>query len=207
MNIGALELAKMCEASYHPQQSYPTLPRFVWQYRTSEYVEMRQSGLIVYIIFRGSDDTTDWVRNADMHLVATPRGAVHHGFTKGWDDLCSQVMLRLHRRTDFHRIICTGHSRGGPLAVLCHDFLDRNHDCDVSTVTFGCSKFCDEEYVENSEDLDIVNYRTGWLPFFRDPIPHVPPGQLRPGKDIGLGGFGKPRNMHSLATYINLLGT
>jgi hypothetical protein len=207
MKTGALQLARMCDAAYHPTRSHPALPKFVWNYSTTEYVEMRQEGLTVYVIFRGSDDTTDWVRNADMHLITTPRGAVHHGFVKGWEELCAPLMLHLNRRTDFHKIICTGHSRGGPIATLCHDFLDRNHSCEVSTVTFGCSNFCDDEFVEGAADLDIVNYRAGWFPFLRDPIPFVPPKQQRPGMDICLGGFGRPRKMHSLATYINLLGS
>ncbi len=205
MKTGALNLSYMSKASYEPSRSYPVLPPCVWSYHTSEYVEIRQDGRTLYIIFRGSNDIMDWIRNVDLHMRQTPQGAIHHGFRRGWMDLLGPLESRLFR-LKFTRVICTGHSRGGPLAIMCHEFIDRVHD-DITTasVTFGCPRFCDSEYLLNTSHLDIVNYQMGWFPFLRDPVPHIPPGQHRPGDDISLRGFGRPSRMHPIDRYVNQL--
>ena len=206
MKTGALNLAYMSKASYYPSQSFPVLPPSIWSHQTSEYVEIRQDGRILYIVFRGSNDIIDWIRNADMHMKQTPQGDVHHGFRRGWMDLLGPIELELFR-LKFDRVICTGHSRGGPLAIMCHEFVDRVHPAvTTASVTFGCPQFCGEDYLRSTSHLDIVNYEMGWFPFLRDPIPHLPPGQRRPGEDIILRGFGRPSRMHSIDHYVNQLG-
>jgi hypothetical protein len=57
--------------------------------------------------------------------------------------------------------------------------------------------------------MDIVNFINGywWLPFARDPFPHLPTGFRRPGRDIYLGGMGRPIRMHRIGTYVNRLGS
>lgn len=209
MKTGAYRLALMSQAAYHPDESYPLLPKFVWNFATTEYVEIRVEGSTGYIVFRGSDDTTDWLRNADAHFRAVPRGAIHHGLLKGWLELGDAVKIRLSS-LDVDKIVITGHSRGGALAIQCHELLDRTRpDLDVSTVTFGCPRFCDgefESWCDWDRLLDIVNYMNGWCPFFQDPVPHIPVRMQRPGEDIYLWGFGRPDRMHRIGSYVNRLG-
>jgi hypothetical protein len=200
----------MAESAYHPAKTHPLLPKFIWNYATTEYVEIRVEGQTAFVNFRGSDDPVDWVRNADMHFVDTAQGGVHHGLRRGWLELLAPVVAQLNLM-DILQVVITGHSRGGGIGIQCHEYLSREHpELVTSTVTFGCPLMCNEEWEEScwNRDLDIVNYINGydWIPFFRDPIPHLPLSMSRPGADIYLGGFGRPARMHRIATYVNRLG-
>jgi hypothetical protein len=208
MTTGAYYLALMADAAYEPTKSYPLLPRFVWNYSTTEYVEIRVEGKTAFIVFRGSDDIIDWIRNADLHFVASAYGEIHHGFYRGWQELKMPVLTQLAKLA-IDRVVIVCHSRGGPIGIQCHEYLDRTRpELVVSTVTFGCPRFCDKDFERRcDDDLDIVNYIHGvnWIPFFRDPVPHLPASQRRPGKDVYLGGFGRPDRMHRIGSYVNRL--
>jgi alpha-beta hydrolase superfamily lysophospholipase len=184
----------MCAAAYKGYEGETRhLPRIIWCYQTTEYVEIRREGQTLYIVFRGSNDIFDWLRNADHHLEMTEHGAVHHGHLKGWKELRRAVEEQLSVR-EHSNVICTGHSRGGNLAALA------TVDLDVSGVTFGCSNYCDVEYA--STPVDLIHYEAGEWMFLRDPVPHLPREQFKAGTTLTLPCYGRPSRMHRIDNYM-----
>eukprot|EP01068_Selenidium_serpulae_P014418 Selendium_serpulae@DN6097_c0_g2_i1.p1 len=200
--VTALFVAQLARATYF-SGSYPDVLPVLWSMGTTEYVEIRGDESIAYVIFRGSDDAIDWIRNGDFHLVETDAGAINHGMVSGWIELERGILLTLSAMRELRTIVCVGHSRGAPLAIQCHYTLSKFRPAaKVITITLGCPQFCDDKFVKSTSDLSITNYVAGRIPLLRDPICHIAPGQKRPGRDIILRGYGAPVDMHVLSRYI-----
>ena len=81
----------------------------------------------ILVAFRGTDGLSDWFTNLNILYKRSPLGAgfVHRGFMKAtasfWPDLQQHI---LKMRDNDQRIVFTGHSLGGALALLaslkCH---------------------------------------------------------------------------------------
>lgn len=118
-------------------------------------------GNIVFVTFRGTDNGDNALRDISILPAKTQRGyIVHQGVAKGFKTLWPAISDRLKSMPDT-RIIATGHSLGGGLAIL----LAEQIDCEV--VTFGSLK---------------VYYRFGGTPTLKhtriirddDPVPNLP---------------------------------
>lgn len=192
----ALYRCQMCAASYAGYKG-PTrhLPTLVWSHSTTEHVEIRREGRVLYLSFRGSDEIDDWYRNLDIHQVSVKDGQVAHGIDTGWNELHGAIHDRLAKES-YHRLEIQGHSRGGALAHMAGNAFG------VNPVTFGCPNFCNDEFANANSGTNFIAGK--WF-LLRDPVPHVPHHQSRPGEDIVLSDFGRPRKMHPVSNYIELL--
>jgi hypothetical protein len=207
MRVNPYLAARICAASYADERDTGAgaLPRLVWAYSTTEYVEMRERGDILYIAFRGSDDRVDWIRNAESNLTTVEGGRVHAGFLRGFNDLLPSIESQLSERS-YSAIAIVGHSRGGALAHLCMDYIKRHHPgVESCCITFGCPNLCNYSFRQSMSRQIITNYIAGRWMFLRDPVPHVPIAQMRPGKDIVIPCWGRPRKLHAIEKYLQLL--
>lgn len=77
------------------------------------------------VAFRGSVDFKNWLVNLDTVSVTYPGCSgcgVHKGFYNGYKAVSGAVKAEVSRLVSLYRnskIIVTGHSLGGALAVLC----------------------------------------------------------------------------------------
>ncbi|HEY0140187.1 MAG TPA: lipase family protein [Thermoanaerobaculia bacterium] len=122
------------------------------------FVEAREFDVLV---FRGTDDPRDWMKNLDARLIPWPHGGeVHSGFASIFKEVKQDVLAiaAASRRPLF----VTGHSLGGALATLATSVLIANGRAPRATYTFGAPRcgngeFCDT--VERVPFFRIVNNR------------------------------------------------
>ncbi len=212
MKFSPLYFARIADSAYG--RNYDGLPPIVWQFQTTEHIDVRHldslGGKLTILGIRGSDDRVDWARNIDFELVPYVNGLghVHDGLQRAYFEISGPTIARL-KNTDRldGRIIIVAHSHGCPPACFLADELMGLGANDVEVVNFGSPNSCDEEAAAHiSAGLKITNYCAGWIPIFRDPVPHLPYWMNRPGYDIILPGrFGAIRN-HAMKNYIRLLG-
>ncbi|HEX8650139.1 MAG TPA: lipase family protein [Pyrinomonadaceae bacterium] len=78
----------------------------------------------VYLVFRGTETSLDWVDDADVFQVAYPStiaagyGYVHHGFMTIYSSMRSAVLNALGMAGSGSVLYFTGHSLGGALSTL-----------------------------------------------------------------------------------------
>lgn len=68
------------------------------------------------IVFRGTDDVSDWVTNLTFRMAEHVYGFVHAGFSRAIDAVFADVKHNLNTRKP---VFITGHSQGAALASLC----------------------------------------------------------------------------------------
>ena len=91
-------------------------------------------GRTMHVAFRGTQDHLDALADIDVRLVPPtpsrkrharppPEARVHRGFNRQLESLLPEIQERVEELQDVHggagRLMFTGHSLGGALAVLC----------------------------------------------------------------------------------------
>lgn len=112
-----------------------------------------------YLIFRGTSSFSDWYTNLSLllttdtyaqlgtvpqTLVGSKYPARHTGFAIAWGSVAPDIKIWVEDQMRHHRIdkiVLSGHSLGGALAILgAHDFAT-NRICPVhAVITFGAPK-------------------------------------------------------------------
>ena len=145
------------------------------------------------IAFRGSDHTEieEWVGHADFDLVSDPHvrgGQVHSGFQRGAASVWAQVqsLVSEHHRPE-QKLILTGHSLGGALAVLtAARFASTRRASELDAIfTFGQPRAGDHDFARRF-DHEFKNRTFRYVNRY-DLIARLPPrllgyhhaGQLR----------------------------
>lgn len=132
----------------------------------------------IYVVFRGSTSTTNWITNLDSLTTPYPsceNCAVHEGFSFAFSqvrDSMYSFVKDLLQKFPTYKLIVAGHSLGGALATLAAADMALSEKWEnVQLVTFGSPRVGNEAFatiVSNS----LPN--TVRVTHYRDPAPHVP---------------------------------
>jgi triacylglycerol lipase len=91
------------------------------------------------LVFRGTDETKDWVDNLNAFSEQALFGAFHRGFLRSVLDLWEELFgLYTALNTQKPRgLFLTGHSLGGAMATVASSILIHQDEAFTSTYTFG----------------------------------------------------------------------
>jgi triacylglycerol lipase len=119
------------------------------------------------LVFRGTDDSFDWVNNLRHSTFTLSEGGMHQGFWSGYVPLGRQINICLDQEKD-KPLWITGHSLGGAMAALCaFDRVVRQNKEIVGVVTFGQPRFADAKLGEllnrrlDGRYMRVVNAKDG----------------------------------------------
>lgn len=130
------KLSKICEQSYSGVFDLKILHSFSVK---GVQVYILDADDYAILVFRGSDENKDWIKNFQVNFVNTIYGWMHKGFKQSWDLVSSDIRNSLPNKP----LYITGHSYGGALAFISGLFIPH-----VEVVTFGCPKVMRKGYPE-----------------------------------------------------------
>ena len=140
---------------------------------TFGFVSRRADTGDLYVTFRGTESTEDWLINLAVSQIAQPKswGNVEDGFARVYSQ-CSPTILDAIRAASPAHVIVAGHSLGGALATLCAADIKRALRLNTTVYTFASPRVGDPAFAErfNAECPDtwrVVNTE--------DLITNVPP--------------------------------
>ncbi len=156
-------MAAAARAAYQPNIDLGELLLDQWQldhYRTFDAATIEGyiaggSGFTL-LAFRGSDhgQLDDWIGNADFDLVFDSHirgGQVHAGFQRGAEAIWPQVesLVAEHHQAE-RKLILTGHSLGGALALLtAARFASQGRATEIDAIfTFGQPRAGDRDFAQ-----------------------------------------------------------
>ena len=167
--------------------------------KTAGFMAFNPSLNAIVIAFRGSENIQNWITNLDFIRTDYDQCygcSVHKGFLKAYRDISSTVeLMYINFKAQFPdaRLIVTGHSLGGALAILCAiRFKESAVDVDL-VYTFGQPRvgnkaFADYYTASLPNTFRLINYA--------DTVVHSPPkafGFLHHGNEV----WYSPRGMYS----------
>ncbi|VVP61866.1 hypothetical protein PS870_06464 [Pseudomonas fluorescens] len=143
---------------------------------------------IILIAIRGTLELSDWWRDADAAQVPFEegQGKVHHGFYDAYKALKSFIQSYLIRFYTGQKIIVSGHSLGGAIALLLAEALrcDKSQKYDILLYTYGSPRVGDATFVGAAKPLAhhrMVNNN--------DMIPGVPAPWMNARRTIWIPGL------------------
>ncbi|MFW9088255.1 lipase family protein, partial [Pseudomonas sp. P2758] len=112
---------------------------------------------VVLIAIRGTLELSDWWRDADAAQVPFKegKGKVHNGFYDAYQALKKFIQDYLFRFYVGQKIIISGHSLGGAIALLLAEALrcDETQKYDILLYTYGSPRVGDATFVAAAEPL------------------------------------------------------
>lgn len=181
-----IDLAYLCFASYYiPTQmfEYLQLSNIVLEAIETIYdTKSQSSGIlgfnsqqeVAYCIFTGTNLSNYMTVIDGLTFYQTPltettiKGNVSEGFLDAFKGLHSQITNYIEK-VQPQRVVATGHSLGGAIAVLCGvytiDYLP------TTVITFGCPKVGNEAFSESFNNSGITSVQ---IAVKDDVVPHLP---------------------------------
>ena len=106
---------------------------------------------VAWIVFRGTDEPSDWMINLDSKMTYTRFGAIHYGFDVALEKVINKIKVPF-RVTE---IIVTGHSLGGALAAL---YASRQMGLypTIKLITFGQPRVGNHEFCTKMSVIDYI---------------------------------------------------
>lgn len=106
----------------------------------------------LYIIFRGTLTTQEWMRNISFNLkdyLLPDYGKVHEGFIQIYKLTRDGLLTALSRQKKNTKIIIAGHSLGGALATLAAPDIEASTGLKIGAIyTFGSPRVGDDSFVK-----------------------------------------------------------
>ena len=129
-------------------------------------------GDVAVIVFRGTDDTEDWLTNANIYLHQLRIGEIHTGFSGAYGMVQTRIVEEVAKMKPKH-LWATGHSLGGAMALVCAvdmiEFQNRNIN---GVITFGQPKIGREMLTTNLQGR--IGDRYVHFANERDAVPFLP---------------------------------
>ena len=134
------------------------------------------------VAFRGSEETglADWITDAKIIQALFPYGnnkftdaLTHRGFNEAYQSVRDSVIEAV-KNSPHKRVICTGHSLGGALAVLCALDIQCNlPDKTITCYTYGAPKVGNDKFAAACQQQipQLFRFVNG-----ADIVPNIPPG-------------------------------
>ena len=143
--------------------------------------------------FRGTDEPLDALRDIRIFPLWTRElGFCPAGFLKASKRLVNKVTsICLEQDIDHKKIILTGHSLGGAVAMILGALMTRDEIPPKQIVTFGAPR-CGR--LKILDGVPVTQYRNG-----KDVVPLVPPLMRRHDKLLELG---RPGNSYIKDHYV-----
>ncbi|WP_070412324.1 lipase family protein [Pseudomonas lundensis] len=143
---------------------------------------------IILIGIRGTLEKSDWWRDADAEQVPFEEGTghVHHGFYDAYKALKNFIKKYLSQFYTGQKIIISGHSLGGAIALILAEALrnDKEQQYDILLYTYGAPRAGDAAFVEAARPL--VHHR---MVNNDDVVPSVPAPWMNARRTIWLPGL------------------
>jgi triacylglycerol lipase len=157
--------------------------------RTDTQVLVKHEGDTVFVVFPGTDSIADWQTDLRAGKVEfNSQGRVHEGFDEAHASVIEEVIEQIGKGSRHRRIIVSGHSLGGALAMLCALQL---WDCGIvvdAVYTFGAPRVGNGSFTRHyNANLHDETYR---IENQDDPVPYLPPwlmGYRHAGTEVLLG--------------------
>ena len=132
---------------------------------------IKRTGSVLYLVFAGSNDLKDWIRNLKIMKLPENRD-VHDGFYHSAKALRCHVKKYINMHGNIQTIICIGHSAGGAIAEEINRYNVKYLGRSSCAVTFGSPKIGGEEYYNESlgHGLTVDRYE-----YPIDLVPKSPP--------------------------------
>lgn len=163
-----LVLARLCAETYSASPALDFIDDGV-KSGTGVYVGIKNFPDFDVIVFRGSDDVEDWLRDFDAAMTSTPLGMVHAGFDRGLNDV--HALLDQHTRPN---PVITGHSLGAARAAIYGGMLVNYFDDPAKIALFGCPRPGAQQLADILLRTPINSYRNGNDPVTEVPVPFPP---------------------------------
>ena len=131
----------------------------------------------IYVVFRESTSTRDWINNIDTILTPypnCPKCEVHAGFYRAEQSVQQAVVAEvqaLRLQNPNFKVIVTGHSLGGALSTLAALTLSSSLNTSITLINFGSPRVGNLEFAEFASSTIQNRFR---LTHYRDVVPHLP---------------------------------
>lgn len=178
-------------ATYCDRQNYSTMvlsgPATGFQYYSTLYdIKTATQGYMgvylpkkqIYIIFRGSSFTRNWIDNSMIRLIPYNtfpdcNCTVHSGFYKSVENIYPSVysfIQKLLHLYPSYEVIVTGHSYGAAIAQLIGMELFKNNITSI-VYNYGQPRVGNKDYA-NFVNANLLIWR---FTHYKDMVPHIPP--------------------------------
>lgn len=185
----ALNCARLCQEIYRDFaglrfSAFPDLEPMFIESQDNGFTDTQVSVLHepsakqLYIIFRGSDKSIDWINNFQLRQQIYPYGdgnsevKFHQGFMMAYFAVRKELLAAMDRiaaeQFEGSRVIVTGHSLGGAVATIAALDLQYNlggkHNLTFDLYTFGSPRVGNGAMVESFNRRIPQSYRFiyGW---------------------------------------------
>lgn len=178
----AYALAQASKLAYEPGAVVKNTAVNTWRFSSAKFLEAEdtqgffaETPRALLIAFRGSDSLGDWILN--LGITPAPfgeHGCVHAGFLHGYEIVSSYVVAAASAAKNRNaKIVLTGHSLGGALAVLAAADLARK-GMTSSVYTFGQPLLCDSTFHAWAEKKNLSSSVFRFVNH-QDIVPRIPP--------------------------------
>lgn len=172
-------LAQASQIAYQPPFEAKSEFKQLGFERVESFVDGSMIGYVVsledicIVVFRGTDDKSDWIANLDRRSVNTDHGEIHRGFHDAYQRLRKQVVSIVDSENPKHLWV-TGHSLGGALSVVCaYDLIENERRNVNGLVTFGQPMVARSEMGQHLDDVLLGSYVH--YVHASDFVPRIPP--------------------------------
>jgi len=172
---------KLSELAYDTKSIGDNCKRFGnMDLKTFGFVCYDKQTKTINIAFRGTENISNLIDDAKFSKDSFNKCKdceIHHGFNllySNTKEVFMMVFNEVYNNNEVEKVVLTGHSMGGPLAMLGSiDVKEKiSADVDLKLITFGSPRLGEENFINYFDNLIKHHYR---VTYKDDPVITVPP--------------------------------